>query len=242
MKYAPYIKLAIDQLERLGIQYEIVQGEVVSIDQIREYEDTIGFPLPKEYKEYLFELGDGFSLRYETPISYLEAKVLAVLNSDSSKLDEALKEAKNGHYNVWGLDSIEATVGEWECNQEELSEENIEEYLDWNGEDYLNECRRRRRWLPISGIGGGGYTLNIDCNTDNGCIRYNDIRRSGDTNSTYLADTLESWMANWSRYTFSDPIYSNGLQGYISSLCYSISGEFPWSDFSFLPQFKIANI
>ncbi|MBN8460738.1 MAG: SMI1/KNR4 family protein [Verrucomicrobia bacterium] len=242
MKYTRYINLAIDHLNRNGIEYEILQGEMVSIEQIRDCEETIGFSLPREYREYLFEIGDGFSLSYETPMKYLEERILAVLHSDSSKQHEALKSVKNGHRNRWRLDSIADTISEWECTQKELSEESIKEYLKWNGEEYLNECRRRRRWFPISGIGGGGRTINIDCNTDSGSIRYHDIRNPGNTNSTYIAHSLEFWMANWSQYTFSDPTYSYTTQMGITCLCDSLDGEFPWADSSFLPKFRIANI
>ncbi|MES2981830.1 MAG: SMI1/KNR4 family protein [Verrucomicrobiota bacterium] len=242
MKYLHYYESATKQLDQLGIEYEIIQGEIISIDQMRNYEELLGFSLPKDYKDYLLEMGDGFSLRYETPRTYLEENIIMSLGSDSPKLENELKAAKDGHYNVWGLNLIEDSIGCWECDQDELSEENILQYLDWNAEEYLNECRRRRRWFPIAGIGGGGETLNLDCNTDSGSIRYHDIRRPGDSKSAYIADSLDVWIAIWTRYTFSDPTYSNGMQGFMNSICYSIEGKFPWTDMKFLPQLKNSSI
>ena len=83
-----YFESAIQQLDKIGIEYDIVQGEIISIDQISHYESLLGFMLPKSYKDYLLEMGDGFGIRYTTPTNFLEENIIKSLGSDYGMTSE----------------------------------------------------------------------------------------------------------------------------------------------------------
>lgn len=240
MKFYRHIAFAINHLDRLGADYEIVCGHYVSGARLREIEDQIGAPLPLEYKMYLKELGDGFQFRYYTPRKVIENVIERTsIDWDSQIGKSLLKQLDDPHFNCWGLDDFESSFAQWEDYQYDLREEEIAQYLKHDGEEYLQECRRRKRWLPIFGIGDGGYTLNYDLNSSTGAIRYHDIRRPGQIDSAYIADGLDDWMKNWSLYSFSDPIYSRSqTQGLFNSICYCVNGRFLWEDQNFYPEFK----
>ena len=136
---------------------------------------------------------------------------------------------------AWYLEPLAACIEEWGSNQDDLQEGEIQQYLASDGEEYLAECRRRRHWLPVAGFGGGGYTINYSCSDDLGAIRYHDIRRPGDTESARLGNSLEDWMAQWSRYSFGSPISGGDL----CDFCYGVRGFFPWDDSIFNSDLKV---
>lgn len=244
MKFYRHIEAAINHLERLGIEYEIDIGRVrqISDAKITAFEDKLGEPLPMEYKAYLKELGDGFQFRYTTPIQFLEEMAERVpLDPESSIGRTRSAQLREQHDNGWSLDYFYDTVMEWDGRGDDLAESEIIRYLNTDGEEYVNECRRRRRWFSIMGIGCGGYTLNYDYGTNIGAIRYHDIRMPGYQASAHVANSLDDWMEKWSRYAFSNPISpETGIQWHsFDSYCYGISGEFPWDDEHFLPAFRI---
>lgn len=244
MNFYRHIQRAIDHLEFLGIPYEIDRGRPVPDSDIADFEEKLGQGLPMEYKEYLSELGDGFRVYYNTPEAYLD-RIIEALGLDLASEAGQRKRASimDFPYNSWGLDPFDDTTNDWEYRQPDLSEDAIASYLDTDGEEYLNECRRRRQWLPILGVGGGGYTVNYDYGIDFGAIRYHDIRMPGHAASAYVASSLDDWMHKWSQFSFSSPIYQNGgtQAAFFESYCDIIEGKFPWDGDHFLSEFKVKN-
>ncbi|MES2709201.1 MAG: SMI1/KNR4 family protein [Verrucomicrobiota bacterium] len=218
MNYRGYFDKACGHLVKIGIEPAIREGRPVSEEELTLMEQRIQFPLPDELKAYLAELGDGFSLSYSAePITGKPEDVFWWCISFLSDIE--------GDFQAIRHDMLfNANGGGHSCKTEAC----------------IEESRRRLNWIPIFGIGGGGYTFCIDAGAG-GAIRYHDIRM-GDHYfpSVHLADGLDDWMRNWSRYCFSQPHEKHeggGGHCFLESYCWEMDGRFDWSPSRFRPEF-----
>lgn len=206
MKFYSYIQRVAEHLDKLGVDYTIQKGTPIAPEEIKRFDDLVGSSLPKELKEYLEEMGDGFVFYHPS--------------------------------GGWHIEGFSACIEEWGSNQDDLMDEELERYYGSNfDEEVLAEGRRRRKWLPIYGFGGGGYTINYDCGEELGAIRYHDIRNPANKSSACIAKSIEEWMDKWSRFCFTSPAGSDFFESYIDS----VEGNFSWDEALFSQEYTIDN-
>jgi SMI1 / KNR4 family (SUKH-1) len=215
MSFMRHINEACEHLRSIGIAPEIHDGEAVDDARICEIEKQLQFSLPRELRLYLLEMGDGFQLSYSA-------------EPCTGKEDDQF---------WWGLDRIEAIMHYWGSMQTDLKLAGNDGGCE--SDEFRAELERRLRWLPVFGIGGGGYLFCIDYGEGNGTIRYHDIRlRPKHYPSIRLADSLDDWMNRWSRYGFSAPLYDGTEKhAFLESYCGELEGVFDWSPKKFRPIF-----
>jgi len=217
MPFRDYIDLACEHLKTLGIEPIISEGEPISASAFLEAETEMGFPLPSELRRYLDELGDGFQLSYSAE---------PVTGNEDDQF-------------WWQIDLLNDILMEREGMRQDL-------VCNLNGADdrrqtqaCLEEIRKRLHWVPVFGTGGGGYTFCVDGGEGGGGIRYHDIEMSdSEMGSVHLAGSIEDWMAKWSRFCFSQPLW-NGTSnhGHLVSYSYNLVGTFDWSPHRFRREF-----
>lgn len=220
MHYRRYIDQACSHLQKLGINPEIRDGELVTDTQLSDIEAESNISLPSELRTYLLEMGDGFQLWYSA--------------------EPVTSDGENQF--SWSIDFIEDIIDDYECIRDDMGS-----YADGDGEfcntdECKNEARRRMNWVPVFGIGGGGYTFCIDTGEGNGEIRFHDIRMSdGYFPSIHLAKSIDDWMHRWSSFCFSQPLSDGTDQHtFLESYCWELDGTFDWSPQKFRTEFHRA--
>ena len=177
--------------------------------------------LPSELCRYWKEMGDGFQLWYSAePITG---------NTDDQFW--------------WTIDCLGDIIGDYQGIRDQMAR-NINGEGDFClTEQCQAESRIRINWIPIFGIGGGGYTFCIDANEGHGEIRFHDIRMSdGDLSSICLAASIDDWMTKWSRFCFSQPLWDGtDRHGFLESYCWGREGNFDWNSSKFRANFDLAH-
>ncbi len=219
MHYLKYIEEACAHLRSLGIDPEVSEGFPVTEEILHEAELVMQMPLPHEIRSFLMEMGDGFQLSYSAePITGDE---------------------DNQFY--WGINSLGGIVSAYSDLRDEMlkNASGSGEYCDT--EECKEESRKRSKWVPFYGIGGGGYTLCIDSGEGegNGEIRYHDIRfGDGHFPSIHLASDFDALIRQWSRYCFSEPLWDGtDKHGDLVSYCWEKEGAFDWAPNKFRQEF-----
>jgi hypothetical protein len=102
----------------------------------------------------------------------------------------------------------------------------------------LKEAIRRQHWLPIMGIGEGGYEFCVDAATEPASVWYYESEWQSNPEQWHfcLAPSLRELVRMWSRYCFSDPL-ANGRPVGMTIVARELKGEFDWESFRFDPRF-----
>lgn len=223
MSFQKHIEIATNHLRGIGIEPEIRRGRPVTNQDLDEAEEEMGIPLPDELRQYLIEMGDGFQWGYS---------VKSIIGNDGPE------------FFWWYIDCVEDIVSDYLSMREEMERNASGESDSCNTDACREESRRRMSWVPVSGVGGGGYTLCVDANEGGGEIRYHDIRMGdGHFPSIRLALSIDDWMAKWSRFCFSEPLWDGtDKHGDLVSYCWEKEGTFDWDASKFRAEFHIEKI
>jgi hypothetical protein len=164
--------------------------------------------IPEELAAYLQELGDGFSIQWEMP--------------------------DTGDLVSFGLSSLEDTLQEHPWHLQQLRE--ICETQKGEGNEIAQEARRRMDWIPIIGIGEGGYYFCLD--THKQFIRYHESywQHNPAVWQSSLAPSLLDLVRNWSRFCFSEPIL-DGSNVSMTIFAGRLKGQFDWAPSCFDARF-----
>jgi SMI1 / KNR4 family (SUKH-1) len=203
-------------LAERGITVDRCDGDILSSSAISEFEAELGLRLPTELRQYLTEVGDGFSLQYEWQTEH-----------GTDLFD-------------WSISPIEDILAE-----REEAKDILEAITDGNGSDYgfedvspeqIEAARLRLAWLPVHGVGDGGYVFAMDSSSEPAPIRFFDIHYGAVTpvaSSLILAPSLTQWVRSWSRFCFSKPA-PGGKPYEFATFAASRSGLFDWAPENFL--------
>lgn len=221
MSFRSHIEIACKHLEKLGIAPQIREGTPVTEEQLVEAERVMQITLPAELRRYLKEMGDGFQLWYSA--------------------EPVTRNRKNEF--CWMIDWLGDIVRVRHGMREDLTRNIAGESDSCVTDECKAESLKRMNWIPIFGIGGGGYTFCIDGNEGHGEIRYHDVRMSdGHYPSVFLATSIDDWMAKWSRFCFSEPLWDGTDEhGFLESYCWEMEGTFDWAASKFRKEFDREN-
>ena len=222
MSYQEYTEIASLHLRKIGVEPDISSGSPLTEKDLESAEDEMGVSLPAELREYLMEMGDGFQFGYS-------AEDITGNGDD---------------FFFWGIDSLRDIVSDYQSMREEMERNAGGEGDYCDSEECKEESRRRMNWVPVSGIGGGGYTLCVDANEGRGDIRFHDIRMGDDHfPSIRLASSIHDWMAKWCRFCFSQPLWDGtDKHAELVSYCWEKDGTFDWDPSKFRTNFHIEKI
>lgn len=202
-----------------GAHVERSDGRRLSGSELAELENALGLRLPAEYRKYLTDLGDRFRFQYNWTWA----------------------PDKDSELFHWGLSSIEDVQAEREATKEIL-----DSVVSGHGDDYgvkingpedIERARKRLQWLPIYGIGDGGYVFSLDTSETPAPIRYQDVHYESTApieSAMIVATSLTDWIHQWSRYCFSDPA-PTGKPYSFTTFASSRPGLFDWAPQNFLP-------
>ena len=95
MEYGVFSKLVNDCKERELILFGLEHDEILSIDEIEEFEEKIHIELPEKYKKFLSEYGGGY-FGYANVYSLDEGSDFYLLHNNDVPVDKYLRIADNG--------------------------------------------------------------------------------------------------------------------------------------------------
>jgi SMI1 / KNR4 family (SUKH-1) len=203
-------------LAERGVSVVRSDGELLSPSEISEFEAELGLRLPQDLKRYLSEVGDGFSIQYEWPSEY----GIELFDWSIAPMEEVLAERDEAKEILEAIISGEGS----DFGFEDVSPEQIA------------AARQRLGWLPLYGLGEGGYVFALDSSNEPPPIRFFDIHYGAVapvSSSLILAPSFTDWIRNWSRFCFSKPAPS-GKPYEFSTFAESRSGLFNWAPENFL--------
>ena len=168
--------------------------------------------MPSELAEYLNELGDGFAIEWET--------------------------AEGNRFNC-GLSFIEDIASAYSGMQKDLQRLASDESGS-TPDAVRQEARRRLAWVPIMGVGEGGYMFCLDTAATANRVTYFDIRwvsHTADHWRSSFGDSLLDLICQWGRFCFSDPVTATGEYVSLPILADRLAGPFDWHPSNFLARF-----
>jgi hypothetical protein len=187
-------------------------GRKLTRAELDDLENSVGLRLPTDYRQYLSDLGDGFSFQYDW----------------------------EGDFFSWGLSGIEDVLSAREGARVQLDALNTGRGADYGipakTPEEFDRARKRLQWLPIHDIGSGGYVFSLDTTETPSPVRYQDINYEAIEpieSSMIVASSLTDWILQWSRYCFSDPA-PTGKPYYFTTFAASRPGLFDWAPQNFL--------
>ncbi len=180
----------------------IIAGDPVTEADRRATESRIGMPIPTELWDFIKEMGDGYYFR-------------------PSENDEGIQIGRLGEFQSDFVDILreEAPPGPNHSHPAEVVAE---------------ELARRERWFPFYNFGWGGYLFCLDLNISPSPVRYYE-RCYWPTDpiehwQLSMADSLEDFIRQWSRYCF-----ANAKGATLINLALSARGRFDWAPNRFEP-------
>jgi hypothetical protein len=133
----------------------------------------------------------------------------------------------------FGLSTIEDIRGERSWLREQLREVSQRET-----NDLVEEAHRRSYWLPIIGIGEGGYEFCLDTRIEPAPVCY--YESHWQTNravwQSSLAGSLLELVREWSRFCFSQPMIDGAFVD-LTIIAGKLNGKFSWAPSYFDPHF-----
>jgi len=217
--YRPHFEAAARFVRSLGLECSLVERDPLSPAAIDALGARLGGSVPDELAAYLAELGDGSSIQWE----------LGDWRAD-------------GRSFTAGLSFIDDIANAHVSMQEDLTQV----ATSVNTPDALREeARRRLAWVPMMGVGGGGYIFCLDPTASSHRIRYYDIRWTGYPPQVWhasIGDSLLDLVRHWSRFCFSDPISTDGAHISFFILADRLPGPFDWDPKNFATRFDRGTI
>jgi len=139
----------------------------------------------------------------------------------------------NGDLMSFGLSFLDDIIREREWIPQDLRE------VAANGPaNVAEEAMRRLGWLPVMGVGDGGYEFCLDTSLHPAPVSYYVTywKDCPETWKVITADSLPDLVRNWSRYCFSDPPVGGGHVS-LTQIAEELDQNFDWAPSHFDPQF-----
>ena len=189
MQVLPMIESVLQHLRSIGVQPECEMGAVPSEKRLEAWQRAVELPVPDGLLQAYRELGEGFSLSWDTLGEPAEVDFDLVL-VELPDLDEYAESLHEGR--------------EWRI---EWDESYAFDYVD-DRALALETARQMRSWLPFADIGNGSR-LCIDTADPNGRVVYDQhawFDGGTGANGLLMAASFESFLRGWAGVCFISPI------------------------------------
>lgn len=114
----------------------------------------------------------------------------------------------------------------------------LREIADNGRAEIAEEAKRRMNWLPVIGIGEGGYEFCLDTMTESAAVHYYESQWPNNQAvwQSSIGRSLKNLIREWSRYCFSPPII-NGVYISMTIVAGNLDRQFDWAPSRFNAQF-----